>query len=248
MKISLILMSNGMAEKRPHERRHGFTLIEITIAIAILAFIGGITFYSVIQIIQSKKILDDRDDAQRIAIAVLNRMTRELQLAYSGIGLMPRPESGSKRRLPSNINLIGKPKKLPNGKRGDSIRFIALEGGQYLPDGGTHSGVVQIMYRVEENPETKDDKIPTYVLVREEIPIIMPVEKAFAKMMVFPVSERILSLSFRYYDEEEDTWVNTWGQGDRVKLPLQIELRLEILSPQGIVHKIVTAVPLRNIN
>ena len=39
---------------------------------------------------------------------------------------------------------------------------MALEGGQYLPDGGTHSGVVQITYRVDKDPEARSGEEPRY--------------------------------------------------------------------------------------
>lgn len=227
---------------------HGFTLIEIVIAISILAVILSVTYSALTQIIRSKNVLDDRRDLNIMAHSVIQRVSKELQHAYSGIGLLPRPNESNDKSLPSNINLIGETKQLANRKRGDSIRFIALEAGQYLPDGGTHSGLVQIMYRVEEDPENKNLDPPRYVLVREETPVIRPNEKAFAKMMIFPITEDLVSLSIRYYDGEELEWANNWGKEKRVKLPVQVELTMELASPRGEIHKFVTAVPLRNIN
>ena len=226
----------------------GFTLIEIAIAITILVIMTSITYSAVTQVLRSKIVLDDKRDLNAVAYSLLNRLGRELQLAYSGIGLLPRPDDSNQTQQPSTINLIGEPSTLSNGRRGDSIRFLALEGGQYLPDGGTHSGLVQIMYRVEENPEAKNLEIPTYVLVREETPVIRPFEKAFSKTMIFPAVESLLSLQFRYRNASEQQWAEKWGVDDNNRLPSEIEIRLELLSPNNEIRSFVTSVPIRSIN
>jgi len=225
-----------------------FTLIEIVIAISILAIIMSITYTALIQIVRSKNILDDRRDINAISYTVLNRMVREFQLAYSGIGLLPPSNKKDSPQLASNINLIGEEKTLSNGKRGDNIQFLALEGGQYLPDGGSHSGLVQLTYRVEENPDSKSSENPIYLLVREETPVIRPNDKAFSKTMIFPVIDRLVSLEYRYFDSENQTWLESWEQDKNFGLPSQVELRLQVLSPKEEIHTFVTNVPLRSIN
>ncbi len=226
----------------------GFTLIEVVIAIAILSIIGTVTYSALTQIIRSKNTLDDRRELNAVAYSVLNRMIRELQLSYSGIGLLPRPDETDGKQKPSNINMSGEPKTMSNGKHGDSIRFLALEGGQYLPDGGTHSGLVQIMYRVEENPEKIDSEIQSYILVREETPLIRPFEKAFSKVMNFPIVDSLVGLELRYFDPESESWLAEWNIENKFGLPNQIEIKIELLSPRGETHLFVTSVPIRSIN
>lgn len=226
----------------------GFTLIEVIISISILAVIMSVTYTAMTQIIRSKNVLDDRRELNSMAYAVLNRMVREFQLAYSGIGLLPKPGDAAGKQLPGNVNLIGESKLLSNEKRGDTITFMALEGGQYLPDGGTHSGLVQLTYRVEENPDELDSENQTFLLIRDETPVIRPFEKAFGKTMTFPVIDRVVSLEYRYFDSEEEKWVSEWKENENTGLPTQLELRLELLSPKGELNSFVTTVPLRSIN
>lgn len=227
----------------------GFTLIEIIMAIAILSVILSITYSGLTQILRSKTLLDDRRENSAMAHAVLDRMTREFQLAYSGQGLLPKRDDENQQRMPSDFNMIGEQKELSNGKRGDTIVFMALEAGQYLPDGGTHSGLVQLTYRVEENPEQQDPSLPkTYLLIREETPVISPIDKAFSKTMIFPVTENLVSVEYRYYDGEEDRFIDSWNPEQNRKLPSQLEFKMELLSPKGEPTTLITTVPLRNIN
>jgi len=227
----------------------GFTLIEVIMAIAILAIILSITYSGLNQILRSKSLLDDRRENAAMAHAVLDRMTREFQLAYSGQGLLPRKDDENQQRMPSDFNMIGEQKGLSNGKRGDTIVFMALEAGQYLPDGGTHSGLVQLIYRVEENPEIADTApTKTYLLIREETPVITPLEKAFSKSMIFPVTENLVSLEYRYFDTEEDKFIDSWNPEQNRKLPSQLEFKMELLSPKGELTTVITTVPMRNIN
>ncbi|MDZ4787271.1 MAG: prepilin-type N-terminal cleavage/methylation domain-containing protein [bacterium] len=227
-------------------QKSGFTLIEVVIAIAILAVITTVTYSALTQIIRSKNVLDDRRELNSVAYALLNRMVRELQLAYSGIGLMPDEPEGKQRA--QNINMIGEQKVLLNQKRGDTLQFLALEGGQYLPDGGAHSGLVQLRYRVEENPELKNKENQTFLLIRDETPLTRPFEKAFSKRMIFPIVDNLVTLQYRYFDAEESKWLDSWEEDKNFGLPTQIEIRIEMLSPNGEIHSFVTAVPLRSIN
>lgn len=228
-----------------------FTLIEIVISISILSVIMTITYSGMTQILRAKNILDDRRETNSVAYSLINRITREFQLAYSGIGLLPDREVPDGPQKPSDYNMVGENKSLSNGKRGDSITFVALEGGQYLPDGGTHSGLVQITYRVAEDPD-RDESLPKqYLLIREETPHPnnkSQFERAFAKTMIFPVTENLISLEYRYYDPEKEEFLDAWDPEQNRKLPSQLEIKLELVSPAGELNSYITTVPLRSIN
>jgi len=235
-------------------RAQGFTLIEIIISISILTIIMTVGYSSLSGILRTKVLLDDRRESRLIANSVLTRLTRELQLAYSGFPLLPplkKDETGDepKRRNSSRINLVGEENYLDDQRPGDSITFLALEGGQYLPDGGTHSGVVQISYKVKEGPEKYDGEKPrTYYLIREELPYIRPLEKAYEKIMIFPITKNLVSLQFRYYDSEEEEWYSSWGEDERVRLPALVKFSLALKSSSGKVSSYTTSVTLRDRN
>ncbi len=221
------------------------------IAISILAFIFVITYSSLTAIIETKRSLEDARDSATIAASVLSRMTRELQLAYDQSNLMP-PKESPNQTIPSRVCLKGSNKLLASGERGDTITFLALEGGQYLPDGGTHSGLVQITYRIEEDPEApkatmnqRGETVQRYYLVREETPYMRPFSDAYKKTMIFPVTDAVIRLEARYQQRDAEEWKEQWGEDPQGGLPGMIKLSLRLASPMGKITSYTTTVALR---
>jgi general secretion pathway protein J len=62
--------------------RRGLTLIEIVVALGILAMIGGISFSTLATTMGVREALEDAGNADRIARTALSRIGRELELAY----------------------------------------------------------------------------------------------------------------------------------------------------------------------
>lgn len=237
----------AVADVRMKDTESGFTLIEIVIAISILAIIMMVTYSSLDQIIRTKYALDDSREMKAVVNSVLVRMTRELQLAKSGLPLLPQRDKIGQFNKP-NLNLLGENLKLPNREEGDSITFIASQGGQYLPDGLTHSGDVQITYRVEEDPEQEGQQNRTYYLVREEVPYLRSAEEAYKDSMIFPMTRKLVGLKFRYYDSRTNKWVSSWGQNANLRVPQIIEFEVKLRSEKGSIGTFKTAVALRSVN
>ena len=224
-----------------------FTLVEVVIAISVLAIIMVVTYSALGQIIRTKQVLDDSREVKAIVNSVLVRMTRELQLAKAGFPLLPERDKLDQPNKPS-INLIGEPLKLDENQSGDRITFLAAQGGQYIPDGAAHTGDVQITYRVEEDPEQKNNPGRTRYLIREELPYIRNAEKAYEQAMIFPVTNRLVSLKFRYFDPRSSRWVNSWGMTpSNVKLPRLVEFEVKLKSANGNMESFRTAVALRSV-
>lgn len=222
----------------------GFTLIEIVIAISILSIVLGVTYSALNQIIRTKKLLDDGRDSRYIANSILGRMTRELQLATASVPLMP-PKDDPERRASSRVSMVGEQKGLDDGKRADSITFMALEAGQYLPK-GTRSGVVQITYLLAKDPNRKDEL--GYTLYRSEVPYSRPFKKAYENALNFDIARNVTSLEFQYYWAAENKWLATWNEDATEKLPGMVRFRIEIASPEGRIESYATVVPLRSSN
>lgn len=231
-----------------HRRMSGFTLIEVVIAVGILGVILSIGYSSMRNILRSKELLDDGRDVRLVTDAVLLRLVRELQLAYYNKDL-PRLSCQEKdpRPLPTNDTFLGE--KSPIGTdeiRADSVTFLALEGGQYLPDGGRHSGVVQIRYFIAPTPPDDPSGGGPYTLVREEIPYIKPIKKACERAVVFPITSRIFGLEFSYYDGENEVWLDSWKFPDQVINPSMVRFKATFRSPAGKLSSFTTTVPLRS--
>ena len=242
-KSSIMNFEFDQQVERQLPREAGFTLVEIIISLALMLFIASIAYSSLQGIIRSKTILDDRRESRLLANSVLKRITRELQLAYAGIPVLEPEES---RKYSTRTYLVGEEGTQQGSTPADTITFMALEGGQYMPDGGTHSGVVQITYRVAEDPDNRTiDGEKTYYLIREEMPNIRPYKTALKKVMRFPITKNLLSLQFRYFDPEQEEWVSNWGADTRVELPSMVKFSMTLISESGRKRSFLTAVPLR---
>lgn len=224
---------------RARTLQNGFTFLELVISIAILAMIMAVTYSSLSQIIRSKKLLDDARDSKAIADSILSRFTRELQLAFPDGAVMP-PANKLTQPYPGQPRVLGVSKPGRDNSFMDSITFLSLEGGQYLPDGGTHTGVVQITYRAEPDPEDRSGQ--DVYLIRDEVPYTRPYDVAYKKRMTFPITKSLVSLSFRYYDSKTESWVSTWGEPPRTWIPAVIKFTIKIRSPLGKIDEYSTSI------
>lgn len=233
--------------KTPHSHRRslqtqgGFTLIEITIAISILAVMFILNYQIIKGLIESKIEVDDKREAIFIANSVITRLTRELQLAVAKPKLAPPCDSPN--APPSPYSLIGEDGSSGQSGKGTSITFTAKEAGQFIPGGTTHTGAVQITYRLEPDPDQKGDKNAPLLLIREEIPNRRPYDLACKDVIRFPISNRVVNLEFKYYDKAGG-WENGWSGGRANNLPEIIQFSITLKSPRGALATYTSAVKL----
>jgi hypothetical protein len=117
---------------------------------------------------------------------------------------------------------------------------MARDAGQFVPDGGTHSGVVQLSYSAQKDPERKDSGLLS--LVREEIPNIKPIARAMQKRLRFEISYNLESLRFRFFDGSDKQWVEAWD-GPRInRLPTIVEYTVTLKGGGGLIQSYTGAV------
>lgn len=229
------------SQKRNSPTQRGFTLIEITIAISILAVMFILNYQIIKGLIESKVEIDDKREAIFIANSVITRLTKELQLAVAKPKLGPSCESPTGPASP--YSLLGEDGSSSQSGKGTSITFTAKEAGQFIPGGTTHSGAVQISYRVEPDPDKKGDKNAPLLLIREEIPNRPPYDAACKDVIRFPISNSIVNLEFKYYDKASG-WENNWTGGRANNLPEIIQFSITLKSPRGALATYTSAVKL----
>lgn len=245
----------GPHRRRPRpDQQHGFTLVEVILAIAILAVMMTLNYRILKGITQAKRLIDDRREGMFIANSVLTRMSKELQLAVKrpllpppgtspGVGSSsstpPPPPSGSDD---PNVPAPGRQPYLSgkNDIEGTSIVFMAKDAAQFIPGGGTSAGVVQITYRTAKDPENNDRD--TLSLVREEIPNVKPVAKGYKNALRFPITNNLVSLSFRFYDNQDKQWIPSWDSSHATRLPEIIEYTITLKSALGAMQTYTSAV------
>lgn len=224
----------------------GFTLVEIVIAISVLAVMLTLSYSSINTLISSKEILEDQQTIDRIEQVLVRRICQELQLAYPNIPRLP-PADDLDKRFHSYESFLGEPSSLPTGRPADSITFVAISAGQYfMEDRTANAGLVQISYRVLEDPELSEETGErSFSLIREEIPYKRPFEKAHQEAVRFPLVQGVDGLMFEYYDSNTEKWVTSWGDEQYRDLPAMVRFTLLLRTPKGKERVITGSAPLR---
>jgi len=233
-----------MNSQRRHTRgqQSGFTLVEVAIAIGILAVMGLINYNMLITLVESKVEIDDQRDSVFVANSVLTRLTRELQLAGKDPRLPPPCDNPTTSRL--NAVLIGASGGQGGSGDGPSLTFSAKDAGQHMYDGNSHSGAVQITYRVTQDPDKKGDKAAGLLLIRDEIPNRPPFDAACKDSIRFPITNRLVNMEFKFFDKKTGEWSNEWTGATAANLPEIIQFTLWLKSDKGRVSSYTSAVKL----
>ena len=242
------------------QNEQGFTLLEMILVVSVLVVMMALNYEVLQGIISSKQILDDRRDGMFIANSVLTRLSRELQLAVGDAGGSHRimqscdsvspvpaaPTGPGAAPTPAGprVLLLGEEKNVGTNARGDSLTFLASEAGQYVPDGGSHSGVVQITYRVEPDPEQPRSEQQNFLLVRDEMPYRAQAAQACKAALRFPITKNLVGLEFRYFDKKANEWVDSWTDTRSFSLPAMIQYRVSLRSGNGEIQTYTSAIAL----
>ena len=216
----------------------GFTLIELIMAITISTIIVSTIYSCLSHIMRTKVMVDNEREIGYIANSVIERLTRELQLIITdGEQKLLPPKNKTSDTYAKGVTVIGEK---------DSIVFLANDAGQYVHDGITHSGAIQITYRVATDPEeNKRYSTPTYSLIRDETPFSFNYENAYKNTMTFPITSRLIKIQFSYFDEENNTWKSQWTKDDKGQ-PRLIRFNLQLLAPNEETRNFTTTVPIGN--
>jgi hypothetical protein len=227
-----------------NDAEHGLTLVEVIFALAILAFMVSVNYKILIGVIASRQLIDDRREGMYIANSVLTRLTHEIQLAVKQPLLPPcgSAASGGAVSQGGPGSPTGQPSLFgESGIGGTTLTFQAKDAGQHIPDGGTHAGLVQITYRVVEDPEQKTRQGTGLLLVRDEIPNTRPLADACKRALHFPITSNLVSLRFRFFDAKTNEWTDAWTAAQGNRLPKIIEFTVALRTPSGKVNTYTSA-------
>lgn len=215
-----------------------FTLIEVVLALGIMGFMLSIGWGALRNVAESRRVLNERQDLELVGQAIITRLVREFQLATGSLSLMP-PSNNQQLKFGQQDSFLAE----GGGDNGKiTLTFLALEGGQYLPDGGRHSGVVQLSYRIVPTPPSENRPADSLSLIRSELPYLRPFSKAYEQEIVFPVSHDLVDASFEFYDANQAKWARSWTPSSNTGIPTMIRLSISIRSKTGRVNRYSTAV------
>lgn len=199
--------------------RRGFTLLEIMLAVAVLALVGTMIYSGFSQTALNKARIEEDVEHSRIIHMALERMARELTMAFVSTHVNP-----SLDLRVVDTAFIGK----DNGKD-DRIDFTSFSH-RRLYRNARESDQNEISYFVTEHP----DEPGVLVLARREQNRIDEDPRRGGKSQI--LVENVVEFNVEYFDPLLTDWVQTWNTEDMLaqpnRLPTQVRIRLAVKDPR----------------
>ncbi len=201
---------------RRHNRRNGFTLVEIMVAIVILATVLTIVYRVFSGSYAALRQISPEKDLYHTARVILDRMADEIQSAYFRPGL---PYTG----------FVGENDEKDEAPW-DSLTFSAMANFYWVGkvEEIKESDFLKISYYPVEDEEEPFERR----LVRRQDPGFGPFEEDFEEVGsrdrgVHRLTDDIWGIDVTYFDGTE--WVEEWNSIESERLPQAVEIKL-ILS------------------
>lgn len=206
----------------------GFTLIEVLIAIVLLAVISLLLWQSMGSAIGSKDRSEKRDQAYRGASLAVDRIARDLSMAVLYTSMDFLGISGSAEQIMKSV-LIG-----TNEGDQDKLTFDTISHVRYLKD-TKESDMAEVTYFLEkEDLEEDQDEAMSglYALKKREKspPDSEPDKGGSVQILLGGVKE----LNFRYYDLVKNEFLDEWDTTKidfANRLPRAVEITLIVQDP-----------------
>ncbi len=203
-------------------RSRGLTLVEVLVALAVLAMIGVLLYGSFDSLSHAKKAESIRGDRARQGRQAILRMTREIQTAFLSM------------HNPANVALqtrvvafIGQ-----NSQPFDRLDFQGFAH-RRIEANSHESDQAEVGYFASPDPDVEGK---TDLVRREQTPADMDAKKGG---IVNVLCEDIESFDIRYLDPMTQQWQETWDTtqalGQQSCLPLEIRITLVLKHvPAGV--------------
>lgn len=194
--------------------RHGMTLIEVMVAMGMLAVVATLVYGGFAQTARAKRTLEAQLDRYHELRSAMERMVRELSMAYVSTHVNITPALQGMR-----TTFIGK-----DSGFGDRIDFTSVSHTRVYRD-AKESDQNEISYFVTDAPDG-DGK----VLARRMQP--RPDDKPNEGGRVEVLLTDVLEFDLEYLDSTNWEWVKDWdavsGTGQMNRLPTQVKIKLTI--------------------
>ncbi len=191
----------------------GFTLLEVLIAVVILAMILYIIQEVFFRTATSSEEVSSGNVVYQRARTALMRMTSEIEQAY-----------WVSRRRANFTTFVGIDREQKGFAR-DILHFTATSHERLAPD-AKESDLCELSYFLFDDPETGK----TVLLHREDA---NPDEEKLSGGIVYELAEDVIALDFAYYDGEQ--WQTEWDAGES-GLPYAVRIALTLADAEGKPH------------
>ncbi len=203
------------------KKKNGFTLIEVIVAIALLAVISIMLWQAMGSTARSKEGQEDRTESYQSSSIVIKRMIQDLEMSVLYRSLDILGVSGNREQVMKSV-FIGK-----NEGDQDKLTFNSFSHLRYLKN-VKESDLAEISYFLDADPEHAG----LYTLKkREQSP---PDDNPDEGGQTVTLIDRVKELNFRYYHLQKGEYVDAWDSTSvdfAFKLPRSVEIILVIQDP-----------------
>jgi len=227
-----------MAKFNHNRSAYGFTLIEVLVAIAVLAALSALLFGAFSGLKRTKEGVERINDRQREARLAMGRMARELQMAYLSAHEPVPPTRPVQKTVFKGTSSVP----------GDRVDFTAFAH-RRLDRDSRESDQCEISYYLASNP----DKPGVVDLVRREAWNIDLYPEKGGRVEVLATDVDLFDLTFLEPMTIQwlESWDSTQSTGQLGRLPTQVGITLVLNGGRRSSHsrqqapiRLVTKVPL----
>lgn len=199
-------------------RQAGMTLIEVMIAAAILAIVATLVWSGFSQTVRQKQRLQAQFDQYHLGRSALERIARELSMAYLSVHVNPSLSMQAVRTA-----FVGSDR-FDN----DRLDFTSFSHRRLRRD--AHEGDQnELSYFVADHPEKRGVK----VLVRREQPRVDEQPQRGGKLQI--LVEHVEQFDLQYLDPLSGQWLTRWDTTQAAmqpnRLPVQVKIVMRLLDP-----------------
>ena len=193
--------------------RRGFTLIEVIVALSILAMIGMVSFGTLQSSLTARDLMTHEDEVDRTARAALDRIHRELSLAF----------------LTQNLTALQSYRTVFVGKDDSDCdqAWFATKSHRRSQAGARESDQTEITLWCEPDPDHSGRMV---LLHREAQRIDHEPDRDGA---IAPLVRNVDRFELRYLDNRTGEWTDDWdsqGATQANRLPRAVQVALVIIS------------------
>ena len=205
--------------RRNRPERHGFTLLEVLIAVAVLGLIGGMTYRQFDQTYDLKARVERAAERDQTVRGALSRMAREVSMAY----LSDHYDKKRYRERPTRFRL--------KGRHGDDALLFTSFAHQRLQIDAKESDQAVFEYSLGRDSDSGNTN-----LYRRVKPVIDEEFERGGERAV--LAEDVIKFEVSAWDPKNREWRNDWDSSStertgQVLLPPRVKLSLTIRDESG---------------
>jgi prepilin-type N-terminal cleavage/methylation domain-containing protein len=216
--INIVWIAFGLLQKQSKlSRRKGFTLLEVLIAIVILATVLSTVFASYTATFRIVDETESQAEIYQMVRIALERIVEDLESALCPPGKAETSELEDRDQL---FEFAGEDEEI-SGRSADTLRFSSRAHIEF-GDEDQRCGIAEISYYMDENEEEGFVLYRSDRLQLEDAP-----EEGKGGL---PLCERLSSVDFTYYDAEGEEY-DSWDPSSEDGMPHRVSISLEFANP-----------------